>query len=174
MNFSIEKSLDILDRTPEVLLQLLDGLSDEWTTQNEGEDTWSAYDIIGHLIHGEKTDWIIRAQIILSSNEDKNFEPFDRFAQYENSKGKSLPELLKEFKILRRKNIVILKSLMIDREKLEETGIHPEFGEVTLHQLLATWVVHDLNHLYQISRVMAKHYIEDVGPWIAYLKILQQ
>jgi hypothetical protein len=173
MNFTIDKSIQILERTPDVLIALLDGLAGEWTSQNEGPDTWSAYDIVGHFIHGENTDWIPRTQIILSSNEDKSFESFDRFAQFENSKGKSLHELLVEFKTLRRKNLLILKSLMIDEENLNATGIHPEFGEVTLHQHLATWVVHDLNHIYQISRVMAKHYAADVGPWTEYLKILR-
>jgi hypothetical protein len=174
MNFTIDKSIEILERTPEVLHLLLSGLSADWITANEGENTWNPYDIIGHLIHGEKTDWIVRARLILSNQENKTFVPFDRFAQFENSKGKSLTELLDEFKALRIKNIAALKSMHIDDNTLNQKGIHPDFGEVTLRQLLATWVVHDLDHIAQISRVMAKHYNEDVGPWIEYLKILRQ
>ena len=174
MNFSIEKSLEILERTPKVLDVLLQGLSDDWTTNNEGPETWSAYDVVGHLIHGEMTDWIPRADIILSQNPDKKFTPFNRFAQFEESEGKSLQQLLEKFKTLREKNIEHLRSQKINSTDLEKKGIHPAFGEVTLAQLLSTWVVHDLNHLAQVSRVMAKHYLKDVGPWTAYLKILQQ
>ena len=174
MNFSIEKSLEILERTPKVLDVLLQGLSDDWTTNNEGPETWSAYDVVGHLIHGEITDWIPRADIILSQNPDKKFTPFNRFAQFEESKGKSLQQLLEKFKTLREKNIEHLRSQKITSTDLEKKGIHPAFGEVTLAQLLSTWVVHDLNHLAQVSRVMAKYYLKDVGPWTAYLKILQQ
>ena len=174
MNFSIEKSLDILERTPKVLNALLQGISDDWTTNNEGPETWSAYDVVGHLIHGEITDWIPRANIILSKNPDKKFTPFNRFAQFDEREGKSLQQLLEEFKILRERNIEHLRSKKITSSDLEKKGIHPAFGEVTLAQLLSTWVVHDLNHLAQVSRVMAKYYLKDVGPWTAYLKILQQ
>lgn len=174
MNFTIEKSIEILARTPNVLRAMLQNISDEWAFKNEGGDTWSPFDIVGHLIHGEKTDWIPRAEIILSEKQDKRFEPFDRFAQFEESKGKSLEQLLDEFKSLREKNIESLRFKKVTAENLEEKGIHSAFGEVTLSQLLSTWVVHDLNHIAQISRVMAKQYKEDVGPWIAYLKILQQ
>ena len=174
MNFSIEKSLEILERTPKVLDSLLQGISDDWTSNNEGPETWSAYDVVGHLIHGEITDWIPRADIILSQNPDKKFTPFNRFAQTEDSEGKSLQQLLEEFKTLRKKNIEHLRSKNISSLDLEKKGIHPAFGEVTLAQLLSTWVVHDLNHLAQVSRVMAKYYLKDVGPWTAYLKILQQ
>ncbi len=174
MNFTIEKSLDILERTPVVLDILLRNISADWTHPNEGPDTWSVYDIIGHLIHGEKTDWIPRMEIILSENENKAFIPFDRFAQFTNSKGKLLTQLLEEFKELRAKNIDKLLSQNIDMAKLEEKGIHPAFGEVTLAQLLAAWVVHDLNHIAQVSRVIAKQYKEAAGPWVEYLKILQQ
>jgi hypothetical protein len=174
MNFALEKSIEILERTPDVLALLLKDLSVEWISAKEGENTWSPYDIIGHLIHGEKTDWMIRTHLILSDHVDKSFVPFDRFAQFENSKGKSLDDLLVEFKEVRRKNIVLLQSLRIDANKLNQKGIHPAFGGVTLHQLLASWVVHDLDHIAQISRVMAKQYKEDVGPWIEYLKILRQ
>ena len=174
MEFSVEKSLEILTRTPKVLRDLLDGLSDDWTMDNEGPDTWSAFDIMGHLIHGEKTDWTPRLQIILSELENKAFEPFDRFAQFENSKGKSLSDLLNEFEVLRKLNIDLLKSKQITSLDLVKTGIHPAFGAVTLAQLLSTWTVHDLNHLAQISRVMSKQYLHAVGPWKEYLGILNR
>ena len=173
MNFTLEKSIQILERTPNVLDAMLQNISADWTLHNEGGESWSVYDIIGHLIHGEKTDWIPRAQIILSEKSDKKFEKYDRFAQFEESKGKSFSQLLNEFKILREKNIEILRSLNITDKNLQAKGIHPAFGEVTLSQLLSTWVVHDLNHISQISRVMAKQYKQDVGPWTEYLKILQ-
>lgn len=172
MNFTLEKSIEILERTPHVLNTLLKDISYDWSSKNEGGDTWSPYDILGHLIHGEKTDWIPRLKIILSGKSERNFEPFDRFAQFEESKGKSLAALLEAFVTLRSQNIAYLKSENII-ENLNATGVHPAFGEVTLRQLLSTWVVHDLNHIAQISRVMANQYKEDVGPWIAYLKILQ-
>jgi hypothetical protein len=143
---------------------MLQNISTDWTANNEGGESWSAYDIIGHLIHGEETDWIQRAQIILSENPDKKFKKFDRFAQFEESKNKSISELLKKFKILRAKNIETLHSLNITDKDLEVKGIHPAFGAVSLSQLLSTWVVHDLNHIAQISRVMAKQYKQDVGP----------
>ncbi len=173
MNFTLEKTIDILERTPNVLHAMLQNISADWTQNNEGPETWAVYDIIGHLIHGEKTDWIPRAEIILSENPDNSFEPYDRFAQFEESKGKLLMQLLDEFKILRTKNIEQLRSKKLTDKNLEEKGIHPVFGEVTLAQLLATWAVHDLNHIAQISRVMAKQYKTEVGPWIEYLKILQ-
>jgi uncharacterized damage-inducible protein DinB len=173
MHFSIDKSIEILERTPGVLHAMLQNISADWTTKNEGGETWSVYDIIGHLIHGEKTDWIPRAEIILSEGPDKTFEAFDRFAQFEESKGKSLTQLLDEFKILRNENITLLRSKKLSGKDLEKKGIHPAFGEVTLSELLATWVVHDLNHIAQISRVMAKQYKPEVGPWIEYLRILK-
>jgi hypothetical protein len=174
MNFTLEKSIQILERTPNVLDAMLQNISTEWTANNEGGESWSAYDIVGHLIHGEETDWIPRAQIILSKNPDKKFTKFDRFAQFEESKNRSLAQLLAEFKTLRTKNIETLRSFNITDADLQAKGIHPFFGEVSLSHLLSTWVVHDLNHIAQISRVMAKQYKEDVGPWIEYLKILRQ
>ncbi len=173
MNFSIEKSIEILERTPDVLYTLLQNISTDWTTSNEGPDTWNAYDVMGHLVHGEKTDWMPRAEIILSDKTDKSFEVFDRFAQFRESKGKTLQQLLEEFKMLRQKSIELLRSKNITIKNLDQKGIHPAFGEVKLSQLLATWVVHDLDHISQIARVMAKHYKDDTGPWIAYLKILR-
>ena len=173
MDFNIEKSIEILERTPDILNVMLHDISPDWTTNSEGPETWSAYDIVGHLIYGEKTDWIPRMEIILSDHTDKTFVPFDRFAQFRESKGKSLQQLLDEFKWLRQKNIEQLRSKNLNTEKLQEKGIHPGFGEVTLSQLLAAWVVHDLNHIAQISRVMAKQYKVAAGPWIEYLRILQ-
>ena len=173
MNFDLEKSMEILERTPAVLHTMLQDISEDWTTPNEGGDTWSVYDIIGHLIHGEKSDWIPRAEIILSKKKSKEFKPFDRFAQFEESKGKSLQQLLIEFEILREFNVQYLRSKNIKPALLESKGIHPAFGEVSLSQLLSTWVVHDLNHIAQISRVMAKQYKVEVGPWTEYLRILQ-
>lgn len=174
MNFTIERSIEILERTPAVLRTMLEGISDDWILSNEGGGTWSAYDVIGHLIHGEKTDWIPRAEIILSDKEDKAFTLFNRFAQVEESGGKSMMRLLEEFETVRKKSIEILRSKNIDDSMLEKKGMHPAFGEVSLSQLLATWVVHDLDHIVQISRVMAKQYTSAVGPWIEYLKVLRQ
>jgi uncharacterized damage-inducible protein DinB len=174
MIFSIEKSIEILERTPAVLETMLRNVSAEWSENNEGGETWSPFDVLGHLVHGEKTDWIARMEIILSDAEDKTFKPFDRFAQFEESKGKTLEGLLDEFKSLRQKNIEYLRSKNLGAENLEEKGVHPDFGEVRLSQLLATWVVHDLDHIAQIARVMAKQYKETVGPWIKYLKVLNQ
>ncbi|MEO5997739.1 MAG: DinB family protein [Chitinophagaceae bacterium] len=173
MNFSIKKSIEILERTPDVLFVMLQDLSTEWTSNNEGADTWSVYDIIGHLIHGEKTDWVPRMDIILSDSPVKSFETFDRFAQFEDSKEKSLSLLLDEFKRLREKNMEHLRSKKLTEGHCEKKGMHPAFGEVTLAQLLSTWTVHDLNHIAQISRVIARQYKEAVGPWVQYLKILR-
>lgn len=174
MKYDINNALEILEQTPKTVYSLLSPLSDEWIFCNEGNATWSAFDIVGHLIHGEKTDWIPRMNIILSDSDNKIFKPFDRFAQFENSKGKLMSQLLNEFSELRQTNLKFLKSLNLTKVQLELKGIHPELGEVTLYQLLATWVVHDLGHLAQISRVMAKQYKTEVGPWAAYLPILNR
>lgn len=174
MTFDLDKSLEILRNTPAVLKSILFGLSDEWVFSNEGPGTWSPYDIVGHFIHGEKTDWITRSKIILSNDTDKTFEPFDRFAQFTDSKGKSLQQLLDEFERLRIDNLNTLKKLNPDQEALAKRGIHPDFGEVTLKELLATWVAHDLNHISQLCRVMAKQYRSEVGPWREYLGILRR
>ena len=174
MNFKIDKTIEILERTPDILIVMLQGISPEWTTNNEGGETWSVYDIIGHLIHGEKTDWMPRIEIIISDKPAKTFEIFDRFAQFKESKDKSLIQLLDEFKSLRRINLDKLFAMELADKQMEEKGIHPSFGEVRLSQLLAAWVVHDLNHISQISRVIAKQYTEEVGPWIEYLRILKQ
>jgi len=172
MKFNINDIISVLERTPQVIEDMLKNIPDGFVMNNEGPDTWSPYDVVGHLIHGEKTDWVERMNIILSDKPDKRFIPFDRFAQFNDSKGKSLGQLMDEFKDLRKRNIDILKSKNISEDDLKKTGIHPEFGEVTLSHLLSTWVVHDFNHVAQITRVMAKQYKANTGPWIRYLPIL--
>jgi hypothetical protein len=174
MEFDLKKSVEILSRTPYVLETLLQGLSKEWTHNNEGENTWSPFDIVGHLIHGEKTDWMIRAEIILSKGTTQKFDSFDRFAQFEESKGKTVTQLLEEFKDVRKKNLAILESKKLTPADLQKKGMHPALGEATLEQLLATWAAHDLGHLGQIARVMAKQYKTAVGPWRQYLPILDR
>lgn len=171
IQYTLDNTLEILQQTPETLHSLLGNLSEDWVYANEGENTWSPFDVVGHLIHGEKTDWIPRLKIILFE-ENKSFAPFDRFAQFENSKGKTLKQLLTEFAMLRKENLDYLTSLQFSELDWEKEGIHPEFGSVTLEQLLATWVTHDLGHIAQISRVLAKQYKEAVGPWKAYISIL--
>jgi len=174
MPFNLQESIDILSRTPAVLESLLQGLPDSWLRNNEGENTWSPYDIVGHLIHGEKTDWLVRTKIILGESLDKTFEPYDRFAQEREDQTRSIEVLLKEFQKRRSDNLNELKSMQISDSDLDKKGIHPELGEVNLRHLLAAWVVHDLGHIAQISRVMAKQYGAEVGPWPAYLGILKQ
>jgi hypothetical protein len=173
MKFDLNKSIEILERTPSVIEAMLKGVSEDWIMNNEGGDTWSPYDTVGHLIHGEKTDWVVRMEVILL-NKNKEFMPFDRFAQFNESKGKSLQMLIDEFKTLRKKNMAKLQLKKIEMFDLHKTGIHPAFGKVTLKQLLATWVVHDLNHIAQIARVMAKQYKTEVGPWVEYLSVLNK
>ena len=170
--FDLNQSIEILSTTPVILKTWLTGLSDEWINSNRGGESWSPYDIMGHLIHGEKTDWIPRAKIILS-NAAGVFEPFDRFAQFENSRGKTLHDLLHEFHTLRVANIRELRQLPIP-ENLDRTANHPELGQVTLHELLSAWTVHDLGHISQISQTMAYQYKPEVGPWNRkdYLKVL--
>ncbi len=173
MNFNLSKSIEILERTPDVLIAMLQHVSIDWTSHNEGGETWSVYDVVGHLIEGEKTDWIPRMEIILSDKKDKTFEPFDRFAQFEERKDETLAQRLDEFKRLRKKNLEILRSKKLTGSSGDEKGVHAAFGEVTLSQLLSTWTVHDLNHISQIARVMARQYKTEVGPWVEYLRILQ-
>ncbi len=172
--FDLEQCIGILERTPRVLRELLAGLPAEWTRKNEGSDTWSPYDVVGHLIHGEKTDWIQRAEIILSDASDRRFVPFDRLAQFRDAPTPSLDALIGEFSDRRRANLDRLRALHLTPADLDRTGIHPEFGTVTLRQLLSTWVVHDFDHLVQISRVMAKQLTVDVGPWVAYLRVVRE
>lgn len=174
MEIQLEQAVEILERTPAVLNQLLRGLSDSWVFMNEGPETWSPYDIMGHLIHGDETDWIPRAKIILAHGAERAFEPFDRFAQFEKSKGKSLEELLETFALLRQRNLEELTRLRLTPEQLAKRGRHPDLGEVTLGQLIATWAVHDLSHISQVTRVMCKQYGSAVGPWKEYLPILRR
>jgi len=169
--FHLADALAVLERTPASLSALLAGLPETWVRATEGEGTWSPYDVIGHLIHGERTDWIPRARHILAG-ERRPFEPFDRTAQLRESQGKSLRELLATFAELRRENVAALAAMRLTDEDLERRGLHPELGEVTLGQLLAAWVVHDLDHVAQVARVMAKVYSEATGPWSVYLSIL--
>ena len=174
MKFDINKSIEILERTPVLLRIYLQGLSEDWIRENEGPETWSPYDVLGHLIHGEKTDWIPRMKIILEHGEAKAFIPFDRFAQFEESKGKTLELLLDEFERLRKENLDILKNSNLLQNDLEKSGLHPELGPAKLRELLATWTVHDLGHIAQISRCMAKQYKDEVGVWTEYLGILKK
>ena len=174
MQFDLPRALEILERTPGTFRALLGGLSDAWTMPDEGPDTFSAFDNLGHLIHGERTDWIPRARIILAQGPDRRFEPYDRFAQYRESEGKSVAELLEEFTRLRAGNLVTLRGWNLSDRELALEGEHPALGTVTLRQLLATWAAHDLGHIAQTARVMAKQYREAVGPWRAYLPVLDR
>ena len=173
MAHELQQTMTLLERTPAALGTLLRGLPETWTMRNEGPDTWTVFDVIGHLIHGELTDWMPRARMILDHGESRAFEPFDRLAQERESKGKSLSQLLDEFARLRSKNLDDLRAMDLQPSDFARTGKHPALGSVTLGELLATWAVHDLTHLHQISRIMAHQYREDVGPWSAYLGVLQ-
>ena len=174
MEFRPDHAKEVLKRTPATLNAMLRHLPGEWVLSNEGPDSWSPFDVVGHLIHGEEADWIPRAKVILGYGESRPFEPFDRFAMFEQSRGKSLGELLDEFERLRCESLAELERMDLTPEALGKRGLHPELGLVTLSELLATWVVHDLSHLGQIVRVMAKQYGEAVGAWRAYLPILSR
>jgi hypothetical protein len=174
MDFDLTQAIPVLERTPATLRTLLDGLPSAWTDANEGPDTWSPFDVLGHLIHGERADWIPRARMILEEGRSRAFEPFDRFAQFRDSEGKSLAELLDEFERLRAKSLGTLKGWQLTDAQLSLEGEHPVFGAVTLRQLLATWTAHDVSHLAQIARVMAKQYRDAVGPWRAYLPVMER
>ena len=174
MSFELSSGLAVLERTPHTLQALLDGLGPEWTESDEGPDTWSPYVILGHLVHGERDDWIPRARLILEQGPQRRFTPFDRLAQFKESEGKSLAALLAEFAHLRAANVAIVRGWALTEAQLALEGEHPEFGAVTLRQLLATWVAHDLSHLAQTTRVMAKQYREAVGPWRAYLPVMDR
>jgi len=172
VDFSFDDALPILRRTPAALHALLWDVPDSWARGTEGPDTWSPFDIVGHLIHGERTDWIARTEILLAHGETRPFTPFDRLAQFEASRGKTLHELLDTFAGLRAANLIRLESLELTAEDLERRGRHPELGPCTLGELLATWVAHDLSHIAQIARVMGRQYTAAVGPWRAYLPML--
>jgi hypothetical protein len=173
MEQQLQETISLLARTPAALDALLRDLPEAWTQRNEGEGTWSAFDVVGHLIHGERTDWIPRAKMVLEFGESRAFEPFDREAQSRERQDRPLGELLAEFARLRSENLRELQALNLRQEDLDRRGRHPALGVVTLAQLLATWAVHDLTHLHQISRVMAHQYREGVGPWSGYLGVLQ-
>jgi DinB superfamily len=173
MEHDLQDTISLLSRTPAVLNALLRDLPETWTLRDEGEDTWSAFDVVGHLIHGERTDWMQRAQIILQFGESRTFEPFDRLGLVREIQGKSMGQLLDEFARLRVDNLGELRAQNLRQEDLERRGRHPALGVVTLSELLATWAAHDLTHLHQISRVMAHQYREAVGPWSRFLGVLQ-
>ncbi len=172
MEFQLADGLAVLERTPATLNAMLRNLPDDVAKRKEDVDRFSVYDVVGHLNHGEETDWLPRAQIILEHGISRQFDPFDRFAMYEKSQGKSLNQLLDEFETLRSENIQSVRGMNITPAKLNLCSLHPKLGAVTLGQLLATWVVHDLNHIAQIVRILSKQHTEEVGPWKAYLSIL--
>jgi uncharacterized damage-inducible protein DinB len=172
MDYQYDQAVAVLRRTPATLTALLSGLPDAWTHRREGPDTWSAYDIVGHLLHGEEGDWIGRTRMILDHGDSRPFESFNRTAMFEDSRGKTLDQLLAAFAVARASNLETLASLDLTPEKLALKGLHPSLGKVTLANLLATWVAHDLNHMGQIVEVMAHQYEDAVGPWKVYLGIL--
>jgi hypothetical protein len=172
MEFDLSTGCAVLERTPSTLRTMLDGLPADWTDATEGPETWSPYVVVGHLVHCERADWVPRARIILAQGPDRRFTPLDRFAQFHESRGKSLSDLLDEFAELRQQNLRTVRGWQLDDTRLALEGIHPECGAVTLRQLLATWVAHDLGHMVQISRVMARQYRDAVGPWAKYLSVM--
>lgn len=172
--FDLDEATGILARTPGTLEALLRGLPPAWTAAHEGGESWSPFDVIGHLVHGERTDWLPRVRIILADGESRPFPPFDRFAQFESSRGRTLESLLDEFAAVRGESLAGLAAIRLTGADLERTGQHPAFGRVTLRQLLATWVAHDLDHIVQIARIMARQYSDEVGPWRAYLGVIHR
>ncbi len=174
MQFDMDQATAILSRTPSVFHALLRDLPESWVASNEGDDTWSPFDVVGHLIHCERSDWIPRARLILAKGESQVFDPVDRFAHFAESRGRSIVELLNEFAVLRSANLSSLATLELTESDLQRTGRHPDFGVVTMGQLLATWVVHDLGHIAQTSRVMAKQFADQVGPWAEYVPVLRR
>ena len=172
MNFQLEEAIEILERTPQTLSQLLTGLSNPWISCDEGEDTWNAFDVVGHLIEGEKNNWLPRIKMIVTKGATEPFPPFDRFSQLNQNDGKTMEQLLNEFAEIRRANLKTLRQIINPETDFEQTGVHPEFGIVKLREQISTWVAHDLTHISQIARVLAKRYQDDVGPWKAYLGIL--
>lgn len=174
MVFNMNEAIEILERTPGTLKALLSGLSEDWVSSNEGEGTWNPSEVIGHLIDGEKYNWIPRLKIMLADTADKSFPAFDRFSHLKDYAHLSIEEKLSEFSSLRMENIKKLKELIVDDKQFVLTGTHPEYGEVEARQLIATWAVHDLTHLSQITRVLAKRYTKEVGPWKSYLGILNK
>lgn len=172
MDFNLEQGIALLERTPATVRSLLLGLPQEWVMNNEGGDSWSPFDVVGHLVSLERVDWIPRARIILEHGDSRPFDPVDRFAMFTESQGKSLEQLLDEFAQLRQENVQHLRAMKLTTEDMERKGRHPALGDVTMSQLLSTWVVHDLNHLHQIAQTMARQYTDAVGVWREYLSIL--
>ena len=174
MKFKLEEAVPVLCQTPATLRSMLAELPDRWVESSGDRSYWHPYDVMGHLVHGERTDWIPRARIILDSGESRAFDPFDREAMFTESEGKSLDDLLDEFEQLREQNLATLEAWQLNEADLDKKGTHPELGQVTLGQLLATWTAHDLGHIVQISRVMARKYTNEVGPWIEYMGVLNR
>jgi hypothetical protein len=172
MKLDLERALEVLERTPSIVEAALSGLSEEWLSAHEGPDTFSPREVLGHLIHGEETDWVPRLELILETGEEVPFTPFDRFGFRGKIEGRSIQDLIDEFTRLRRENLDFVRSLELEEKDFERRGTHPALGAVTLGQLLAAWVVHDLGHVRQIVRVLAHQYDEAVGPWKEYLTIL--
>jgi hypothetical protein len=170
--FDLHEATAVLARTPATLDALLRGLPDGWIQAHEGGETWSPFDVIGHLIHCEQTDWVPRVRIILEQGEARTFDPFDRFAQFELSKGRTFDSLLDEFAVLRRASLRDLAAFELTAADLDRRGTHPSFGAVTLGQLLATWLAHDMDHVVQVARVIGRQYTDAVGPWRAYLRVI--
>ncbi len=173
MQFRLAEATQILERTPATLAAMVGGMPETWLKCTEGAGTWSAYDVVGHLIHGELTDWIPRTRMILQHGEAKAFEPFDRIAMFRDDQTRPIGDLLDQFAFLRAENLVTLQNLKLGEEEFSRRGTHPELGSVTLQQLLATWVAHDMSHIAQIARVTAKQYCHEVGPWKQYLSIMK-
>ena len=173
MQFNLSDATQILQRTPATLNAMVGGMPETWLRLNEGSGTWSCYDIVGHLIHGEMTDWVPRARMILDDGETRAFEPFDRFAQFREDQSRPIGALLEQFAFLRTENVKVLDDMRLTPEDLARRGTHPELGPVTLGQLLSTWVAHDMSHIAQVARVTAKQYCHEVGPWKPYLSVLK-
>lgn len=172
--FNLSEAIEVIRNTPAVLRAILSGLSDPWIRNNYGPETFSPFDVLGHLIHGERTDWIPRLQLILAHGEIRAFEPFDRYAMYEIDRGKTIGELIDTFTGLRNANVATLESMKVSPTHLDKRGMHPELGSVTTQELIATWAVHDLNHIHQITKCLAHQYRENVGPWRRYISFLAQ
>ncbi len=172
INFKLDEAAKLLSRTPSVIRTMLTSLPERWTSNNYGPKTFSPFDVVGHLIHGDQTDWVVRARQILETQNSEPFQPFDRYAMYETSRGKTIAQLLDEFEQVRGESLKNLTAMNITEAQFELSGKHPAFGNVTLRQLLATWVVHDMNHIHQIAKCMAHQYRDAVGPWKEYLSIL--
>lgn len=173
MQFKLAEATQILERTPATLTAMVSGMPETWLKCTEGAGTWSAYDVVGHLIHGELTDWMPRTRMILQHGESKAFEPFDRIAMFRDDQNRPIGDLLDQFAFLRAENLVTLQNMKLSEEEFSRRGTHPELGSVTLKQLLATWVAHDMSHIAQIARVTAKQYCHEVGPWKQYLSIMK-